>query len=153
LAVALLLLVNTVNAVLPVVASGYSEQRSAHENLLRAGDLEIITGWDQYKWMLLDERHGAGVSRVVLMNLAVAAPDADERMDRLPEIIDARLDSGGRVIVARLYDRDRDLMPWYALRQMGWPRARILEMLSGYCNRPFAEIDGVVFRELYGCSG
>ena len=85
------------------------------------------------------------------MNIATAAPEAEERLDRLPEIIDARLVAGGRVIVARLFDRDRGQMPWYALKEMGWPRERILQMLSGYCSRSYATIEDVVFQELYRC--
>lgn len=145
-----LLIVNTITVVQPMSDRDFYVKRRQHDELVRAGDLEIIPGWDQRKWMQLGE--GApGVHKVVLMNMAVAKEDTPGHISRVPEMINEQLNSGGRVLVARLYDKDHDLMPWYALAEMGWPRQKIQGLLSGYCHRPIAEIDDVVFHEMYRC--
>ena len=147
-----LLIVNTLTVVQPMSDRGFYVKRQQHDELVRAGDLEIIPGWDQRKWMQLGE--GApGVRKVVLMNMAVAKEGTPAHIRRVPELVDAQLNSGGRVLVARLYDKDHDLMPWYALAEMGWPRQKIQDLLSGFCHKPIAEIDDVIFHEMYRCEG
>jgi hypothetical protein len=46
---------------------------------------------------------------------------------------------------------DHDLMPWYALAEMGWPREKIQQLLSGYCHQPIGKVSDVVFHELRRC--
>jgi hypothetical protein len=145
-----LLIVNTVTVVEPMSDRAFLVKRQQHDSLVRAGDLEIIPGWDQRKWMQLSE-DAPGVRKLVLMNMALAKEDAPQHISRVPEMIEAQLNSGGRVLVARVYDKDHDLMPWYALAEMGWPRQKIQQLLSGFCHRPIATIDDVVFHELYRC--
>ncbi|MDY6945769.1 MAG: hypothetical protein SXG53_08630 [Pseudomonadota bacterium] len=147
-----LLIVNTLTVVQPMSDRSFFVKRQQHDELVRAGDLEIIPGWDQRKWMQLSET-APGVRKVVLMNMALAQQSAPEHISHVPEMIDAQLNSGGRVLVARLYDKDSDLMPWYALAEMGWPRQKIQELLAGFCHRPIAQIGDVVFQEIYRCEG
>ncbi|MBM0106223.1 hypothetical protein JM946_15935 [Steroidobacter sp. S1-65] len=145
-----LLVVNTATAVQPMSDRSFLEKQRQHAELLHPGDMEIIPGWDQRKWMQLGEEAG-NVRKLVLMNMALAKEGTPEHISRAPEQIEAQLNAGGRVIVARLYDKDHDLMPWYALAEMGWPRQRIQQLLSGFCHRPVATIGDVVFHELHRC--
>jgi hypothetical protein len=143
----LLFIVNTANAIVPLSWSSFSENQQQHAAMLRPGDLEIVPGWDQQKWMAVDDR---GTTRkLMLMNMAL--PGASPNIAALPSIIDKQLRSNGRVIVARLYDKDDDMMPWYSLADLGWPRAKIQSLLAGYCTQPLQVIDDVVFRELKAC--
>lgn len=148
--VILLLVVNTLNVAVPVSRTELESKRARHEALLRDGDLEIVPGWDQQKWMGLGES-APGVRVVSLMNLAIASMGAQEGQESLSRLVDNQLQTGGRVIVARLYDLDHDLMPWYALQRAGWSRAEVKKAFSRFCNTPLAEIDGIVFRELHYC--
>jgi hypothetical protein len=149
--VVLLLTVNTINAVVPVSSSDFARRQAEHAALLRAGDLEIIPGWDQQKWMALEQRV-PGARQLMLMNMAVAGTGKEESLDRLPAIVEAQLATGGRVIVGRLYDRDSDQLPWYGLAGQGWPRDRIQGLLANYCTRELGSVDDVVFRELHRCT-
>ena len=147
---ALLIVVNTFNAVLPWADREYLDKQRVHADLLREGDLEIIPGWDQQKWMMLPP-NAVKVDRLILVNLAIGSGGSAEKLEDLPEIVRTRLDSGGRVVVARLFDIDDDMMPWYSLQDRGWPRARLQSLLSEFCSRPLATIDGVVLREIVYC--
>jgi hypothetical protein len=146
--VGLLLVVNTGNLVMPLADRDYYMKQAQHAALLRDGDLEIVPGWDQQKWMALPA-DAPKVRQVVLMSLALSGGDS---MTSLPSRIESQIEGGGRVIVARLYDIDSDLMPWYALRRLGWPRSRILGLLSGYCSREIGRVGGVVLREFHQCA-
>lgn len=151
-----LLVVNTLTVVQPMADWSFFSKQREHAALLRPGDMEIIPGWDQYKWMQLGEEAGAAedskhARKVVLMNMALAKEGAPDHIASLPELIDAQLNSGGRVIVARVYEMDHDLMPWYALAEMGWPREKIQQLLSGYCHQPVGKVSDVVFHELRRC--
>lgn len=148
--VTLLLAVNTVNLIVPLADRSYFEKQSRYGRILREGDLQIIPGWDQQKWMILS-KEAPKVRRLILMNMALAGSKSGEEMRRLPEIVDSQLRGGGRVIVARLFDLDEDIMPWYGLQRMGWSRGRIQDLLSPFCNRKIDQIDSVVFREIYIC--
>lgn len=145
-----LLIVNTVTAVVPGANRSFSANQVRHAAMLRTGDLEIVPGWDRQKWMMLPEG-SAKVERIVLVNLAVSAMGSDEQMARLPKIVQSHLDGGHRVVVARLFDVDHDLMPWYSLRDLGWPRDRLQSLFDNFCTRPLSVIDGVVFREVVSC--
>ena len=148
--VSMLFIVNTRAIVLPVSGSGFLLKQAQHEKLLRSGDLEIIPGWDEQKWMMLS--NGApSVQRIALMNAALEPEGSPKHIKKLDDIVASHLRRGGRVIVARLYDLDQDLLPWYSLKKLGWPRKIIQGLLASYCNRPLAEINGVKFRELYLC--
>jgi hypothetical protein len=148
--VLLVFVVNTLNSALPNATDRESHRLAEHQSMLRDGDLEIMPGWDQQKWMSIGEEHG--VRKIMLMNMALAKDGSADSLDNLQQIVAAHLQSGKRVIVARLYDLDKDMMPWYSLAEMGWPRQRIVSTLSQFCNRPSEEIDGIVFRELYLCN-
>lgn len=145
--VALLFAVNTVNAVVPVSLTDVDGMSRAHRALLREGDLEILPGWDQQKWIFVDKAEG--ISQFVLMN--AAAFNKGARIRELPAVVDAQLQAGKRVIVARLYDRDPDMMPWYSLEKSGWPRAKLQELLAAHCNRVLGRVADITFRELYLC--
>jgi hypothetical protein len=148
--VPMLFIVNTRAVVLPVSGSGFFIKQAQHEEILRNGDLEIIPGWDEQKWMMLS--NGApSIQRIALMNAVLVPEGSPNHIKKLDYIVASHMRKGGRVIVARLYDLDQDLMPWYSLKKLGWPRKKIQELLGLYCNRPLAEIDGVKFRELYVC--
>lgn len=147
-----LLIVNTVTVVQPMSDRSFFVHRQQHDELVQAGDLEIVPGWDQRKWMQLSEER-ADVRKLVLMNMALSKEGTPEHIERVPEMVDAHLNGGGRVLVARLYDKDHDLMPWYALAEMGWPRQKIQQLLSGFCHRKIAAIGDVVFHEMYRCEG
>jgi hypothetical protein len=144
------LTVNTVNALLPLASTKYADNHRRHHDLLRDGDIEIIPGWDRFKWMILDEGKPL-VKRHVLMNMAVDAMHSSDGPKALSDIVAEQLDRGGRVIVARVYDKDSDLMPWYAMYTIGWSREKIIDALGSYCSREIERIDGVVFRELRRC--
>jgi hypothetical protein len=145
--VVLLFAVNTVNAVVPVSLADVDGMSREHRALLRAGDLEILPGWDQQKWIYVEQDEG--ISQFVLMN--AAAFDKGAKLRELPAVVDAQLRAGRRVIVARLYDRDADMMPWYSLEKSGWPRARLQELLAAHCNRVLGRVSDITFRELYLC--
>jgi hypothetical protein len=146
--VVLLLVVNTLLSVVPVSSDSYAINQRRHTEMLRNGDLEIVPGWDQQKWMAVEEG-GPEVRKLLLMNMALKSKDGPAE---LPAIIDEQLARGGRVIVARVFDKDEDLMPWYSLADRSWPRTKIQKLLSPYCTRPLETIDGIVFRELYACA-
>ena len=148
--VSILLIVNTKNVIVPLAERDYYQKQSRHALILRDGDLEIIAGWDQQKWLTLSEE-APKVRRLVLMNMALAATESGEAMQRLPELVESHLRSGGRVIVARVFDLDEDIMPWYGLQHLGWSRDKIQDLLAPFCNRKIDQIDSVVFRELYIC--
>jgi hypothetical protein len=147
-----LLIVNTASVVQPMSDRSFLVKQQQHDALVKPTDLEIIPGWDQRKWMQPSEE-APGARKLVLMNMALKKEGTPEHIGHVPELIDAQLNNGGRVLVARVFDKDHDLMPWYALAEMGWPREKIQELLSGFCNRKVAEIDDVVFREMYRCDG
>lgn len=147
---AVLLFVNTTNLVVPLADRDYSQKQTRHALLLRDGDLEIIPGWDKQKWLILNENRPK-VSRLVLMNMALAPPESDKGMSRLAELVRSHLAKGGRVIVARLFDIDDDLMPWYGLKRAGWPRRKIQDLLAPFCKSKIGQIEKVVFRELTTC--
>lgn len=145
--VALLFGVNTLNAIVPVSIEDYAGKARAHQAIVKAGDLELLPGWDQQKWIYLE--HSAAVDQIVLMNSAVF--NQGTRMADLPQRIAGHLQSGKRVVVARVYDLDSDMMPWYSLAKTGWPRQKIQQLLSGSCNRVIGHVGDVTFRELYLC--
>lgn len=95
--VCLLLIVNTINLIVPLAASDYYQKQSRHVAMLRDGDLEILPGWDRQKWMMLS-KEGPNVRRLFLMNMALAATGSGEEMQRLPEIVESHLHSGGELL-------------------------------------------------------
>ena len=56
LAVPALLAVNTLQTVVPVSLVDVESRRAEHMALLRAGDSEIVPGWDGYAWLELESR-------------------------------------------------------------------------------------------------
>lgn len=142
--------VNTLNILIPQADKEFENKRAAHEEMLKSGDLQVIPGWDQQRWMALSGR-APSIDRIVLMNAALGYGNESGDMSNLSRMVEDRIRSGRRVIVARLYDLDTDIMPWYSLARLGWPRQEIQELLETFCNREIARIDGVVFREVYEC--
>lgn len=150
LTVPALLTVNTLQTVVPVSLVDLEARKSEHMALLRDGDVEIIPGWDGYGWMQLDPK-GPRVERIALMDMALQAKTGDRHIQQLPLIIADHIARGKRVVVARLYDKDHGLNPWYGLSRLGWPRAKIQALLSSYCHKEIGMVGDVVFREVYIC--
>jgi hypothetical protein len=149
-AVPALLAVNTLQTVVPVSIVDIESRRAAHMALLREGDLEIVPGWDGYAWLDLDPA-GPRVERLTLMEMALQAPTSDRHIQQLPAIVARHLAQGRRVVVGRLYDKDRGINPWYGLARLGWPRQKIQTLLSRYCGKEIGAVGDVVFRELSEC--
>lgn len=150
MAALLLLLSNTWQMVVPLAFIDLEKHAAERREILRPGDLEIIPGWDAVGWLSMDGG-GLGVEQISLMELGLKGRDDDAGMASLPTRVGEHLESGRRVLVARLYDLDQTPNPWYGLAQLGWPRARIQNLLSGYCTREVARIGDVVFREIHVC--
>lgn len=147
---AILLIVNTTNAVAPGAATDFHSKQLDHAAMLREGDLEILPGWDRQKWTILPV-NSPNVEQLLLMNLALDSLKSGDSLATLPLIVKSHLASGRRVIVARLFDLDHDLRPWYQLNDMGWSRTRLQGLFKNYCTRRIAVIDGIAFRELTNC--
>jgi len=145
-----LLVVNTLQTVAPVSLVDLDARSAEHQALLRDGDVEIIPGWDGYGWMQLDPG-GPRVERISLMDMALQVRTSDRHIQKLPYIVADQLARGRRIIIARLYDRDYGLNPWYGLSRLGWPRSRIQALLSNYCHREIGKVNDVVFREVFTC--
>lgn len=147
-----LLVLNTMQTVVPLAMADMDSHQNQHNNLLRDGDLEIVPGWDDYKWMMLDDSQKK-VTRLLLMNMALR-PDQDAlHISRLPELIIENLNAGNRVLIGRLYDLDREPNPWYGLAGVGWPRWKIQELIGDFCTRPVGTVADVGFHELHFCLG
>lgn len=148
-AVAALMLVNTVQGAVPLSWVDVDGRQAQHLAILRDGDLEIVPGWDGYG--LMDAAAGPQVERLTLMNMALERPESPRHISRLPSLVADHLASGKRVVVARLYDKDRDVNPWVGLSRMGWSRGRIQGLLSQYCRELIGSVDDVVLRSLTAC--
>ncbi|MCK4950738.1 MAG: hypothetical protein KAS48_02890 [Gammaproteobacteria bacterium] len=145
-----LFVLNTLQTVMPISLEDIEKNRAEHKTLLRNGDLEIISGWDKYKWMMPGSENRS-IKKLILMNMALEHSADEQHIQNLPEIVAGHLETGQRVIVARLFDLDHDSNPWYGLAQQGWPRKKIQALFSDYCNKQIGKIDEVVFREIYVC--
>lgn len=150
LAALLLLLSNTWQVVVPLALIDLEKHAAEHREILRPGDLEIIPGWDALGWLSMDGG-GLDVEQVSLMELGLRGKDDDAGMASLPTRVGEHLESGHRVLVARLYDLDHSPNPWYGLAQLGWSRTKIQNLLNDYCTREVARVGDVVFREMYLC--
>lgn len=147
-----LLILNTMQTVMPVATDRLEQYRSKHEQLLNPGDLEIVPGWDNYKWMMQTGSNHQ-ISKLLLMNMALKSPQHEMHIKHLPQYVTRHLESGHRVIVGRLYERDRESNPWYGLADLGWPRSKIQNLLSAFCQTRLGVIDDVVFYKLDHCRG
>ncbi len=145
-----LLVLNTSQTVVPLTLADIDNNSIRHRALLRDGDLEIIPGWDNYKWMMQEDAD-VPATKLLLMNMALEPEKSERHISRLPALVYAQLQMGHRVIVGRLYDLDRESNPWYGLAELGWPRKTIQAMLEGFCSRRLETIDDVGFHELYVC--
>lgn len=152
LTVPALLIVNTLQTVVPISMVDLKARSAEHMALLRDGDVEIIPGWDGYGWMQLDPK-GPRVERITLMDMALQTKESDYHIQRLPQIVADHIANGKRVVSARLYDKDTGLNPWYGLSRLGWPRIKIQALLSGYCQKEIGKVSDVVFREIFTCEG
>ena len=91
------------------------------------------------------------IEQLMLINMLLKSETDKMHIQRLPEIVADHLARGQRVVVGRLYDLDHTINPWYGMNRAGWPRARIQDLLEGYCTRKIGMIDDVVFREIFIC--
>jgi hypothetical protein len=142
-----LLLLNTWAEVAPKALQDVAQYQREHHALLRDGDLEIIPGWDDTRWIALPD-DGPRVTQVNLMTAAMKPAGDPEHIATLMDRIQRHLDAGGRVFVVRVFDRDDDPTPWDQLRKLGWPRERLQQELARFKPREAAVIGDVVFREL-----
>lgn len=145
-----LIIVNTLQTAVPVSRVDLAALGRDHMSLLQEGDIQILPGWDGFGWLPLDAA-GPTVSRVTLMDMALEKESSDRHIKHLPRVVADQLASGRRVIVGRLFDRDRGINPWYGLSRLGWPRARIQSLLGRYCTKELGRVDDVVFRQIVEC--
>ncbi len=147
-----LLVLNTRQTVMPLSLVDIKANHEKHQSLFQQGDLEIIPGWDNYKWMMqAKDETSKSINKLLLMNMALKAKENDQHISKLPQIVSSYLQTGKRVIVGRLYEHDRESNPWYGLADLGWSRSRIQDLLSNYCTRRITTIDDVAFDEVYNC--
>jgi hypothetical protein len=139
----LLMVTNTMMVVAPVTFVDLKSKRDAHQHLIRAGDLEIIPGWDDLSAWLVPEGEIPLFKRKTLMEIALKG-----EMGRLPKMIERHLLGGGRVIIPRLWDLDHVARPWDELAALGWSRSKIKGLLRGFRTRELGSIGDVVFREV-----
>lgn len=142
----LLAVVNTGTVALYRAFTGVDANEAAVKQLLRPGDLVVTTGWDDVAWLSWAETEP--YQRILLMPLALAGHADSPGMKALPEQLQAHLAGGGRVVVARVFDRDREGRPWEQMARLGWPRARVIALLSPLRGRPLGEVGSVRFHEL-----
>jgi len=145
-AVALLAAVNLQAVVAPRAFMDLESRHAAFVALLRPGDLVVTTGWDDLAWLRVEP--GAPYERLQLMDLVLRSRKGDPELDNLPARARAHLASGRRVLVARLYDRDREGRPWEDLERLRWPRPRLQGLFTSFDAVPIGRVDAVVFREL-----
>jgi hypothetical protein len=144
--VGFLLVANTAFVVAPSAFVDIERGRAEHGDLLAEGTVEIYPGWDHVTHLFSDH-DPESVRRIALLDVALGRDD-EIRMEALPQLVEAALRDGRRIVVARLYDRDRFAYPWEHLTRLGWPRERILKLLERFHAAEIARIDGLVFREL-----
>lgn len=138
---------NTAQEVVPRSFVDLPGLAAEHGRLLRDGDFEVFPGWDDIRWI---QRAGGDidVTQFSLMQAALNAKRDPRVLEKLAARIEAHLRSGRRVIVARLYDLDREARPWDQLRKLGWSRDQVQKEFARFDSRPIGTVDGVVFREL-----
>jgi hypothetical protein len=142
-----LLLANTLQEVVPKAFYDMEGYTAQHRAMLREGDLEIIPGWDDVRWIGVDESFPR-VKQVNLMTVAMLPKTNPDYISQLFPEIEAHLQKGGRVIIARVFDKDEDPRPWDQLRKLGYSRNKLQQELSRYEVRPLTSIGTTVFREL-----
>jgi hypothetical protein len=144
--VALLALANTTSVAGHRAFVRAEEHRGELLRLLRPGDLVVTTGWDDLVW--LSWGAGAPYERVALMDLALKGKPGEGPMTDLPARLRTHLASGRRVVVARVYDRDREARPWEQLAKLKWSRARVIQLLEPFAHKPLGQIGSVKLHEL-----
>jgi len=137
---------NTLSVAAPRAFNDTAAFSASFQTLLTDGDLLITTGWDDLSWVVPRER--SQVKRVLLMELAMQQYKDHHSLDDLPATVDAQLRQGGRVLLARVYDKDHEGRPWEQLTKLGWPRHRIQALFSSFDNRVVGTVGGVVIRQL-----
>ena len=145
-AVALLAVVNIQAVLVPRAFMDIESRHAAFRALLRPGDLIVTTGWDDMAWLQVDP--GERLERLQLMDLVLRSRKGDPALEALPARARAHVAGGGRVIVARLFDRDREGRPWEDLDRLRWPRPRLQGLFKDFEAVPIGRVDAVVFREL-----
>ena len=149
--VACLLVLNTLHTIKPISMVDMENYSLKHQSMLQEHDMLIIPGWDNYKWMMNDN-NSKSVNKLLLMNMALKDSNDPMHITRLQQLVTEHLDSGYRVIVGRVYQKDRESNPWYGLSDLGWPRSKIQMLLDGFCRRPLITIDDVAFHEIFMCN-
>lgn len=109
--------------------------------LLQAGDLYITMGWDDIAWLALPE--GRPYERLSLMPLALRGRDDSPEMKALPDRIRAHLATGKRVVIARVFVRDREARPWEQMARLGWPRPRVIDLFAPFDPQPLGQVGSV----------
>ena len=148
--VACLFGLNTHQTVIPIARANLDENQTLHNVLVEQFSLEIVPGWDNYKWMMRDNQNDS-MRKLVLMNMALLPDDDPGHISRLPATVTLYLKQNKRVAVGRLFALDRESNPWYGLADVGWSRHRIQELFSEFCLRPLGTIDDVEFHEVTFC--
>lgn len=142
--------INTLQTVIPVSWTDLQTKNAQYLSLMHDGDLEIVPGWDGYGWMRR-ESGAPRIERITLMQMALEDKNSAQHITQLPKIIDTSLANGKRVVIARLYDKDHGINPWYGLSRLGWSRTKIQELLNSHCHKEIGRVEDVIFREIFVC--
>jgi hypothetical protein len=137
---------NTMSVAVPRAYADIEGKRERLQQLLRPTDLVITPGWDGQVWLTASESRGR--DRVVLMDLALRSRAGEKGMEELPTRIREHLAGGHRVIVARVFDLDREGRPWEEMARLRWPRNRVKTLLSEFDHSVIGQVDHVVLRNL-----
>lgn len=143
-----LILLNTWQYSFPGAFANLDQKTARYMEIVKEGDIEIVTGWDDIRWFSLRDE-SKNIDRIVLMNAALGRDARFQNTRDMTEYVQANLMLGKRVIVARLYDLDSTARPWDQLSKLGWSRQALQQSFEVFGNRVIGEVDGVVFRELY----
>ncbi len=145
--VALLAILNTAFVIAPVSFRDVDGAVEQHAKLLGNDVLEIYPGWDTSA-VLLPKAARPGYEKISLLDAALGNDPRIPNLETLSRTVRDRLERGGTVLVARLFERDAELKPWEELRALGWPRTRIVDELSSYQRQQRATLLGMGIWEL-----
>lgn len=140
-------LLNTLQFTYPNAYANIEEKSQAYKNILREGDIEIMTGWDDLRWFIPD-RPKPQIDKIILMNVALGRDNRFNNVDDLKHYVDNKLKSGHRVVISRLYDLDDTPRPWDQLAKLGWSRSDLKQAFTDYNNPKIGQVGDVVFRQL-----
>jgi hypothetical protein len=147
----LLAVANTGTVALYRAFTNVDRNQAALLGLMRPGDLLITTGWDDIAWLAWDDT--LPYEKLSLMPLALQGRAESARMKQLPARIQDHLASGRRVLVARVFELDREARPWEQMARLGWPRRRVVDLLGSFRRQQLGEVGGVRIDALTGIAG